>query len=353
MSEDPDLERRLEAMFASARPRRGLEDELWRRIQARRPWHQRLGLRLQPALRFAPALATLLIVAFGVTWLAGNFRGGLGSGASTTSAGAPALGSQKASAPAFGVLPALGPGGSRSATAPQASAGGADSNAGAGFSGTPVILPGELPVYRYDEPTASDRATAAATLQAQSGLVVIVTASDPARGVEPQFLINGPAPGGPAPACPTAACSWAAEANAFLTSHNEAPRFAFQVSVFPAAGQVVYVRQFDGPTGPIRQVRPDGTGTGLTVDLAGATVSVRGPLDLPLTSAPYPLRSATDALAAANVHQGTVGGSFDRAELVYVLVVSGGHGYYEPELLLTGPAGLVLAPVIAPGWLGA
>jgi hypothetical protein len=87
--------------------------------------------------------------------------------------------------------------------------------------------------------------------------------------------------------------------------------------------------------------------------MAGASVSVRGPLDLPLASAPYPLRSATDALAAANVHQGTSGATFDRAELVYVLVVSGGHGYYEPELLLTGSAGVVLAPVIAPGWLGA
>jgi hypothetical protein len=352
MSEDPDLERRLEAMFASARPRRGFEDELWRRIEARRPWHQRFSRRFQPALRYAPALATLLVVAFGVTWLVGNFRGGLGSGASTTSAGAPALGSQKASAPAFGVLPALGPGGARS-TAPQASSG-ADTNADAGFSGTPVILPADLPVYRYDEPTTSDRATAAATLQAQSGLAVAVTASDPARGVEPQFLLNGPPPVGPAPACPTAACSWAAEANAFLTSHNEVPRFAFQVSVFPAAGQVVYGRQFDGPTGPARLVRPDGSGAGLAVDMAGATVSVRGPLDLPLASASYPLRSAADALAAANVRQGPTGAApFDRAELVYVLVVSGGHGYYEPELLLTGPGAVVLAPMIAPRWLGA
>jgi len=63
MSEDPDLERRLEAMFASARPRTGFEEDLWRRIEARRPWHQRLGRRFQPALRYAPALATLLVVA--------------------------------------------------------------------------------------------------------------------------------------------------------------------------------------------------------------------------------------------------------------------------------------------------
>src|ERR1700694_420831 len=97
MSEDPDLERRLEAMFASTRPRPGFEDELWRRIEARRPWHQRLGRRFQPALRYAPALATLLVVALGVTWFANSFHGSVTGSPSATSAGAPAYGSEKAS----------------------------------------------------------------------------------------------------------------------------------------------------------------------------------------------------------------------------------------------------------------
>lgn len=347
MSEDPDLERRLEAMFASARPRTGFEDDLWRRVEARRPWHQRLGRRFQPALRYAPALATLLVVALGVTWLAGTFHGGPGTAGTTTSAGAPAFGNQKALTPAFGVLPPLAPGGAGAATAPQATTGKADATAGAGFSGTLPSLPSELPVYRYDEPSSADRARIGAALQAQTGLAAIgVSPSDAVRGLEPQFVFNAPAPSGSRGSDP------AVTANAFLASHNLTPHFAFRLSVTSAGSQVLYGRVFDGPAGSIRQVRPDGSPGGLLVDLSGGSVSARGPLDLPLTVAPYPLRSASEALAAVNLRPAIGAAAFDRAELVYVLVVSGGHGYYEPALLLSGPGGNVLAPVIASGWLG-
>jgi len=322
MSEDADLERRLEAMFASARPRTGFEEDLWRRIEARRPWHQRLGRRFQPALRYAPALATLLVVALGVTWLAGNFRGGAGSAGTTTSAGAPAFGNQKALAPAFGVLPPLAPGGARAATAPQAPSAGADATAGAGFSGTLPTLPSELPIYRYDEPSSADRARIGAALQAQTGLAAIgVSPSDAVRGLEPQFVFNAPAPSGSQGSDPAVA------ANAFLASHNLTPHFAFQLSVASSGSQVLYGRVFTGTGGSIRQVRPDGSAAGLLVDLSGGSVSARGPLDLPLTIAPYPLRSASEALPAVNVRPATSAAAFDRAELVYVLVVSGGHGY--------------------------
>ena len=248
---------------------------------------------------------------------------------------------------AFGVLPPLAPGTGRSATAPLATAGNADTNAGPTFSGTLPSLPSVMPVYRYDEPTAVDRARIAAALQAQSGLAAIgVTPSDAARGVEPQFVLNAPAAsgslGGPAET-----------ANAFLAGHNLTPHFAFQLSLASSGNQVIYGRVFDGPGGPIRQVRPDGGVAGLAVDLTGGTVSARGPLDLPLTIAPYPLRSAAEALTAADVRQAAGSAAFDRAELVYVLVASSGHGYYEPAILLTGSSGTMLAPVIAPGWLGA
>jgi hypothetical protein len=346
MSEDPDLERRLEAMFASARPRGGFEDDLWRRIQARRPWHQRLGRRFQPALRFAPALATLLVVALGVTWLAGNLRGGPISAGSTTSAGAPAFGNQKAAAPAFGVLPPLARAGEASATAPQVTTG-ADVAAGGTFSGTLPSLPSELPVYRYDEPSSADLARIDAALRARTGLAAIgVAPSDATRGLEPQYVFNAPAPSG-SQAGPVET------ANSFLAGHNLSPNFAFQVTMVGSGSQVIYGRVFDGPSGSLRQVRPDGRVAGLTVDLTGGSISARGPLELPLTIAPYPLRSASDALVAVNVRQITAAAAFDRAELVYVLVVSGGHGYYEPALLLTGQSGVKLAPVIAPGWLGA
>ena len=346
MSDDPELERKLEAMFSSAAPRRGFSDELWRRIEARRPWHQRLSRSFQPALRYAPALALLLVVALGVTWVAGNFRGA-GSTGSTTSAGAPALGDQKAAAPAFGVLPPLGPGRARSTTSPQfTQAGGAAP--GPTFSGTLPILPSELPVYRYDEPGAADLVAAAATLQGKAGLALTVTPSDPATGVEPQFSTA-------AGSAPDRTQGAAATANGFLSNHNLAPRFAFQLTVAPSGLRVVYGRLFDGPAGPIRQVRPDGSAAGLTVDLVDSvtsTASARGPLDLPFTSASYPLRTAAAALTAAKLGQASGTAGLNRAELVYVLVVSGGHGYYEPELLLTGPGGAVLAPVVAEQWLG-
>jgi hypothetical protein len=343
MAEDPELERKLEAMFASARPRSAFEDELWRRIEARRPWYQRLGRQLRPALRYAPALATLLVVALGATWLAGNFHGRLGAGSTTTSGAAPAFGDKNASLPpAFGVLPRLG--GGLVDTAPQATTGGAAASAGQRFSGTPPTLPAELPVYRYDEPSAADLARIDAELKARSGLATInVTPSDAAHGIEPQFLFVAPA--GSAAQGGAAADT----ATAFLSGHNLLPSFAYQVSA--VGGRVVYGRVFDRPGGSIRQVQPDATAAGLTVDVNGGNVLGRGPLDLPLTIASYPLRSANDAIAAANLRPGATAGALDHAELVYVLVVSGGHGYYEPELLLTGQGEAVLAPVIAPRWL--
>jgi hypothetical protein len=345
MADDPELERRLGAMFSSAQPRRGFEDELWRRIEARRPWHQRLGRRFQPALRYAPALATLLVVALGVTWLAGNLHGP-GGASSTTTGGAPAFGNAQTAAPAFGVLPALTAGTGKSATAPREPSASSAVSSGLVFSGTLPSLPSVLPVYRYDEPTAADRARINAALQAQTGLVAIaVTPSDAARGFEPQFLVNAPARSG-------SQVGAAETANAFLAGHNLVPHFSYQLSPSGSANHVIYGRVFDGPGGAIRQVRSDGTVAGLSVDLSGGTVSVRGPVDLPLASAPYPLRSPADGLAAANVPQGSGTATLDHAELVYVLVVSGGHGYYEPALLLTGAGESVLAPVIAPAWLG-
>jgi len=343
MSEDPDLERRLEAMFSSTRPRRDFEAELWKRIEAERPWYRRLGRRFQPALRYAPALATLLVVGLGVTWLANNFHGSVTTSSST--AGAPAHGGEKAVA-SFGVLPALSST-ARSAAAPQATTGSADSEAGVNFTGPLPGLPSALPVYRYDEPSAADRARIDAALQAQSGLAaVVVSPSDVARGLEPRFLVSAPASGG-------LQGGTAESANAFLSSHNLLPRFAFELRSGSSPGQVLYARLFDGPAGSIRQVRPDGTPAGLTVDSSGGTVSASGPLELPLASASYPLRPASDSLSAARLRSGPGSAAFDRAELVYVLVVSGGHGYYEPELLLTGPGGSTLVAVVAPAWLGA
>jgi hypothetical protein len=174
---------------------------------------------------------------------------------------------------------------------------------------------------------------------------VSATASDARAEVEPQFVVGGrfAQPG----------LSGAGEvANAFLQGHGLIPAYAYQLSVSGSGTTVVYVRQFLGPTGAIPQVRLDGTPAGTAVDVQGGAVTrVSGPLDLPLESAAYSLSSASAALAASGVQTRAGGAPLDRASLVYVVVVIAGRGYYEPELMLTGPGGTVLVAVIAPNWL--
>ena len=348
MAEDPELERKLDAMFASARPRSGFEEELLQRIRARRPWWERLRDQFPAGQWLAPALAAVLVLAVGVGWLVNNVHP-LGAASTATTAGGAAFG-QKGVVPGFGVLPSLGSTGGRAsgATSPQA----ADSSAAPkveasafSFTGTLPELPAELPVYRYLEPTAAQRSAAAQRLAAQSGLAVSATASDARSEVEPQFVVGGqfaqPGLSGPGEV-----------ANAFLQGHGLIPTYAYQVSVSGSGTTVVYVRQFLGPTGAIPQVRLDGGPAGTTVDVQGSAVTrVSGPLDLPLESAAYALTPASSALAGAGVQTTAGGAQLDRATLVYVVVVTASRGYYEPELMLTGPGGTVLIPVIAPGWL--
>ena len=336
MAEDPELERELDAMFASARPRRGFEDELWARIAARRPWHQRLADLLRPTLRAAPAVAAVLAVLVGAGWLLAHARLGGGSTTSSRAGGAPYI-SQRA-APAFGILPSLA---SAKAVAPQVGAATSDTGTAIVFSGSLPSLPGELPVYRYDEPTSAQREQAAAGLGARTGLKVTVSASDVAAGVEPRFMVSGLAEA-------------AASPDAFLARHGLLPTYLFLVVMDPAGSGIVYARQFPTPTGSAPEVGRGGLPTGLWVGLEGSlVVGASGPLALPLTEAQYPARTATDALAAAGARALPAAGpnAFDSAQLVYVLVVAGGHGYYEPELFLTGRGGALLAPLVASAWL--
>ena len=343
MAEDPELERELDAMFASARPRRGFEDELWARIAARRPWHQRLADLLSPTFRAAPAVAAVLAVLVGAGWLLAHAR--LGGGSTTsTSAGGAAYSSQRA-APAFGVLPSLASAARSSAGSkvltPQAGAATSDTGAAIVFSGVLPSLPAELPVYRYEEPTAAEREQEAVRLASRSGLKVAVSASDAAAGVEPRFTVSGLAEA-------------AASPDAFLARHGLTPSYLVLVQIDPAGGGIIYVRQFPTPTGSAPEVGRDGLPTGLRVGLQGGlVVGAAGPLGLPLVKAEYPARAATDALVAAGARPLPAAGpsAFDAVQLVYVLVVGGGHGYYEPELLLTGRGGALLAPLVASAWL--
>jgi len=141
-----ELERRLDAAFASTRPRRGFEDELWQRLHSRRPWWRRVRAPAPKALPALGALVGVLLVGFLVVTLvsSGALRGHGpgGAGSTTTSAG-----SAKQEL-AFGALPRpaaisaslLAPGGAPPATAavPRVS----------DTAALPAVPP-RLPVYRY------------------------------------------------------------------------------------------------------------------------------------------------------------------------------------------------------------
>jgi len=328
MPEDPNLERRLEAMFASARPRRAFEDQLWKRIQAQRPWPRRLLDWFRAPAHLAPALAALVVVA-GVGWLATNFHAAGGTADSATSAGSGAA----RAVPLFGVLPrpetlasASGADNSARPTLPAEGPGVSPALAGQAPGGAVKSVSGSLTVYRYDEPSPSSLAAAATALSDRSGLPVQVLPGDPATGRPPTFqlsdLADAVGPEGEATA-----------AQAFLGAHNLLPQYQFQV--LTGADRVVYNQLLVGvAAGPVPVVGVDGAPAGLEVDFSGGRlVSVRGPLELALASSPYPVQAPPRTAPGGR--------------LVYALVVSGGHGYYEPELLQEGG----LRPVIAPQWL--
>ena len=141
-----EMQRQLDAAFASTRPRRGFEEELWRRLEARRPWWRRVRL---PGPRALPALGGLvgaLLVGFLVVTLVssgalhGQGPGAAGSALRSTGPGAEAL--------PFGPLP-------RPATISDSL--NASARAGLAPSGATRVpdqaqlpaAPPRLPVYRY------------------------------------------------------------------------------------------------------------------------------------------------------------------------------------------------------------
>ncbi|GAC1656258.1 MAG: hypothetical protein NVS9B1_11190 [Candidatus Dormibacteraceae bacterium] len=340
---DPDLERRLDAMFASARPRAGFEGELWTRLERRQPWRRRLAAAFSPWVRLAPAVATVLVLVLAGGWLAQNFHPAGGGASTASSAGAGGA----AKAGAFGALPRPA-GGAILARTPAAALRGpalsqpatATAPATDGVGVAMPLLPALAPVYRYDEPTPAARADAARRLSDRTGLVVRVDPSRAAEGVEPRFVFDGAVRGIAAP-------TLAAAADDFLDRHQLRPAFVTEVRVEALAGTVTYVRQFGGAGSPAPQVRPAGGPAGLEVRFrAGTVIEASGPLDLPLATADYPLLSAPAILAAA----ATGSARFDHAELVYVLVFAGGHGYYEPAVLFTGAALKVIVPAIDPAF---
>ena len=312
------LQRQLDDAFETTRPRPGFNDELWVRMQARRPFPSRLadafaglvqGVRAVPAVPLASVAAVLVVlIGVGIFNLSGLGRGG----GAFTSTGSSALsgGSNRAVAGpsgAYGKLPSpvLAP---RGVPLGVASSQTAPARTGADYGG-PVTLTwagqlnvsiGSAPVFRYSEPstTAADQfasSLGAALERRPAGLLGLYTASDytlTVRGTvqaPPQgpayFILSAPS----LPGVSAAGAQPADIAELFLAEHSLAPQWPYTTVVDGAADQpkVHFLRQFDAPGyGLAYLVDASGSPYGLEVDLNGSRpVLASGPLPVGTDSA--------------------------------------------------------------------
>jgi hypothetical protein len=383
MSDSEDLElqalqRQLDDAFETTRPRPGFEDELWTRIQARRPAITRLrdawlgliqGIREAPAVPMG-AVAVLLVVVLGVSvvTLSGVHIGGGGGGTASLSAGGQQYGPEagRGGPPgAFGRLPSpvLSPGSPDKA---------ADSAAQPTFTAPSTSYPGPVtltwtgkldlavtsaPVFRYSEPSTNTAdqfgsSLGAILLSRPAGYLGSYETTDfsvrvrgsvqsPAR--EPSFILL------PIRAlAPIDAAGGSADvAVVFLAQHSLAPTWQYTPEATTSGDQtkVLLLRQF-AVTGYGYAYLVDGSGEryGLEVDLKGNTPTLAtGQLPLSLDTATYPIITADEAVRSALASSPPVSASpaapsvaLTSAELVYALVVAGDHSFYEPAILFSG-----------------
>jgi hypothetical protein len=372
------LQRQLDDAFQTTRPRPGFDDELWLRMQARRPIWRRLqdsvtglidGMREAPAVP-AAAVAVLLIVLVGagIVRMSGLHLGGGASSPAAAPAqdGTGAFGPQ--GAPAFGPLPAPVLAGSRATITPvptfarlaSVSANGGNIYVGPAtltWAGQLTVTTSELPVFRYREPTLADADQFAVSLGAapapqpvQGGLgmytgsnftvVVIGSVTQPAR--EPTFNLSDTKP----PSA-SAASDPVGVATAYLAAHSLIPAWPYQTEVqtIGTTVRVKFLRSFDLQTqGKPPLVDSVGEPYGIEVDLAANVPGAyeTGPLPLNLDSAAYPIISADQAVRSALASSTPSGNPavpvvrITKAELVYTLVLAGDHNFYEPAFLFSG-----------------
>ena len=358
------LQRELDDAFETTRPRPGFDDELWMRMQARRPLWTRVrdalaglgqGVREAPAVP-AAAVAALLVVAVGV----GIFQfSGIGRpGANTASEGAPADRNGAATAGGdFGFLPAP-----QTVAPPKASQpafgipdAGADEYAGPvqlAWNGKLDVGLASAPVYRYQEPSATAADAFASSLGAAlngrpAGLLGTYTASTYSLSV--RGTLASP-PVSPAyfmlsmPAMPDVAAAGASPqdvATIFLAEHSLIPQWTYTVTSVKAGDliKVRFVRQFTAGGVQAPLVDGYGNGYGLEVDLRGNhPVLVTGILPLDLVGASYPVLDSGTAIQRAlkTSTPGAPAVQLTQGALVYVLVPAGDHSFYEPAYLFSG-----------------
>jgi hypothetical protein len=396
MSEDEDfelqaLQRQLDDAFQTTRPRPAFEDELWLRIQSRRPIWSRIrdgvtglvaGLKEAPAVPSAAvAVLLILVVGAGIFALSGLHPGG----GATSATGALPDGANGPAAPEFGALPQPSLSGPTSApvTAPTQ-----DTTASNYFgpvsltwAGTLAVTAASLPVFRYQEPTTTAADAFATALGATpsgknfgnalgayaSGdsldLVVYGSQAQPAR--EPNFVLDeiklASAPTGDP----------VAEATAYLSNHSLMPTWPYQkvVQRVGVTVRVKFLRSFDVPgQGLVSLVDDAGDRYGIEVDIVAVQPRVLevGPMPLTLDAASYPIISSDQAVRAALATSATSPSStpipavrLTKAELVYKLVWAGDHSFYEPAFLFSGTftdhgvlkVKRILVPAIGPSFL--
>jgi hypothetical protein len=337
---DPEtaaVESRLNAAFASARPRPEFENELWQQIRARGGLRMRLeeawsAFSRGPLVASATGVAALILVAV-IAFLSLHVGGG----------GRPAENAGLSQAPANVPAPALkattGQAASADAQAPSVIPyyGPADLT----WSGVLPTLPATAPVLTFQSPSPDT----ISAFTAQSALPPGFALSVDLTGPEPRYSIDRqtPAAGGVAPSDQDARKL----SDQFLAAHKLAPDWPADVVVTRRVDAVVisYYRQFPvAGVGPAVEIDESGNRTGIKVLVADdSTVAhVEGPLPVPMRNSTYPLRPAdamiSAALAAPAVGAQAPGGNIPkvaltRAMLVYIAVRP---GYYEPAVLFTG-----------------
>ncbi len=361
MSKDPEeleleaLQRRLDAAFSTTRPRRGFEDELWARIQRRRPFGVRLrdlmggfsGGRRNLALPLG-GVAVILVAVIGV--------GLLGSGALFHSRGS----SYAASAPQAGgadrnfntvPAPALHPGYVSIPAPPGINYAGQPvaleaSNlyfgaANLQWSGTFPTTDGPLPVLVYTEPSSSEKAADLSQSGPFQGLSVQTFGSVAQLPREPVYVVAEQNPGVQVGTDPVLA------ATQFLSDHNLLPSWQFTTSVHSSGAEtrVLFEREVDtGGGGSAYLVDWTGDHHGIEVDIVNGTRVAIGPLPLSLQPEQLPLISnseaAQDAVTEPPASQQALNPiptvKLDHVELVYALAIAGNNGFYEPAYLFSG-----------------
>ena len=367
------LQRELDDAFATTRPRRDFEDELWLRMQAARPATNRLrdaiagllqGIREVPAVP-AAAVATLLVVILGVGLLAAvHPRLGGGGGAATSNYNAEqstrGAGADMA-AVAFGRLPSPVFGDGTKTSQPVAPTFTGDEYFGPAqfvWSGRLTVSTASARVYRYREPSTTDADQFASALGAvlrerPEGLLGSYSAATYNLNIRPtvQRPLSSPTyyviSSASMPPVDAAGASPADVATIFLSQHSLYPDWANAV-MFTTTGdpiRVVFQRQFEVAAGTPSAFLVDANGDryGIEVDLQGnRPILVAGMLPVRMDAAEYPIVSpdvAVQTLTSARPNDSPSTppvAQLTQAELVYVLVAAGDHSFYEPAYLFSG-----------------